>query len=549
MRTLSLFKYLMVASATLFVAGCGSGGGDSGADGSSTTLYGIEIDAKPLSYSQYKLEPLSDSDFNGLSTEQKYSVAVKLYATLFYGTGFDGLNGSIESGRFISQTRQMFDRKTSDSEIVSVEKMVEEYDYGNGTRKMLAHMYARLYHMKPGSAFMNRWAAYVLTQTILFSPAYELDTVYGVDAENVYTSLVMDFDQGLSLKWSTFLHMMSDENWRRFRSPEDNGREMMEIFLEDFNDAHVPLAAKTLKNLRLDEDSNTLVMNLNVNTEPITNLFPDMEIVDATDFYSAIVKHPDFLPTISSRLVEIYFPNFSEAKKRDIVEKLVASNPTSWVDLLKEIVYSKAYLLESRKPRSFEESFFAVAKAIGWNPHRHSFYNIARNLENMHQASMRYKLGRKVETPLDSQSFAWFHKTIRENVMINSENNSSFKSWDDGWPRDGIFADMPEELFSDTELDDKDEWKVNEQRRAEYIVTHLFVPVAGRSPKSEEMEFLTSLIDRDDYNATSFRNFGGYDLYGNNKPEDDLRERGYFAALVLDYLSRVSSVYEFEEVK
>ncbi|WP_457594970.1 hypothetical protein [Hydrogenimonas sp.] len=550
MKVVSFFRYAVLALLAFFIAGCGGTSDSSGSESGSTTLYGVEIMAEPLSYSQYRLTPLSDADFNALTKEQQYKVAVKLYASLYYGAGFDDLNRTIASGRFISQTRAMFDRVSSDQELNELEDTVSKYeDVGYGTNRMIATMLARLYHMEPGTAYLNRWTAYVLTQTILFSPAYELDTVYGTDAINVYTSLVMGFDQGLSLRWTTFLHMMSDENWRRFRSPEDNGREMMEIFLEDFNDAHVPLAAQALKNLELDPDSNTLVMKLNVNTEPITNLFPDMVIVDATDFYSGVVKHPDFLPTVCSRLVDLYFPGFSDAQKGDVVDKLVASNPTSWTDLLKQIVYSRAYLLDSHKPRTFEESFFGVGKAIGWRPHKRSFYYIARNLDNMHQSSMRYKLGRKVEVPLDSQSFAWFHKTIRESMMINYERNASFDSYDDGWPLKEIYGSMPEELFSDTELDDEEEWKVNEQRRAEYIVRTLFVPVAGREPNTEEMAFLTSLIDGDRYDATTFRNYRWYDLYGNRDPEDDLKERGYFARLVLDYLSRVSSVYEFEAVK
>ena len=550
MRMFSFFKYAVLASVTFFVAGCGTTDSGSAASGSSPQVYGIDINAKPLSYSQYGLTSLSDSDFNALSQEQKFKVAVKLYGTLYYGAGFDELNQSVNSGRFISQTRSMFDRQSTSAEIAALEEKVDRYeDYGYGTSKLLGVMLSRLYHMEPGTAYVNRWAAYVLTQTILFSPAYELDTVYSVDAVNVYSSLVMGLDQGLSLQWVTFLHMMSDENWRRFRSPEDNGREMMEIFLQDFNDAHVPLAAKALKNLRLDRRSNTLVMDLGVNTEPITNLFPGMEIVDPTDFYSGVVRHPNFLPTVCQRLVDIYFPEFSESKKQDIVNRLVASKPTSWTGLLKQIVYSKAYLLESRKPRSFEESFFSVAKAIDWHPHGRSFYYAARNMDNMHQSSMRYKLGRKVEVPLDSQSFAWFHKTIRENVMTNYERDTAFESSDDGWSLKGIFENMPEDLFTETELEDKDEWKINEQRRAEYIVNHLFVPVIGREANAEEMAFLTSLIDRDKYDENNFSNFGWYDLYGNSKPEDDLKERGYFAVLVLDYLSRISDVYEFEAVK
>jgi len=50
------------------------------------------------------------------------------------------------------------------------------------------------------------------------------------------------------LRFITYKHMMSEDNWRRFRSPEDNGREMLEIYNLDFNDAHVPISAKALQN-------------------------------------------------------------------------------------------------------------------------------------------------------------------------------------------------------------------------------------------------------------------------------------------------------------
>jgi len=38
-------------------------------------------------------------------------------------------------------------------------------------------------------------------------------------------------------------------------------------------------------------------------------------------------------------------------------------------------------------------------------------------------------------------------------------------------------------------------------------------------------------------------------LYGNRKEIDNLKERGEFAMLVLDYLSRLDSIYEFDAVK
>ncbi|WP_456451246.1 hypothetical protein, partial [Hydrogenimonas sp.] len=409
------------------------------------------------------------------------------------------------------------------------------------------------YEMEPGKAYVNRWAAYVLTQTILFSPAYELDTVYTVDSVDVYGNLVRDFDAGFSMQWSTFTHMMTDENWRRFRSPEDNGREMLEIYTMDFEDEHVPLAGKALQNWRLDRRSNTLVIDLNENTEPITGLFPGRVVFNGTDFYSTLVLQPTFVPTVTRRLVEIYFPDYSEAQKRSVVDKIVSSRPMRFTDILKQIVFSKEYLLHSHKTRSFEESFFQIAKTLKWIPKKRSFYYLAENLDRMHQSTMRYKLGRKTNVPLDSQSFAWYHKTIRENVMLNYDKNTSWENSDDGWPFYEMFAELPSELIGDDELDERgrrqESWYANERVRAAYIVNQLFRPIAGREASPEELNAIVDLIDDEKYRENSFENMKWWDMYGNSSSKYDIEERAYFAQVVLNYLSRLNSVYEFEAVK
>ena len=521
---------------------------------SGPVLYSIPVLAGELSYDKYILTPLTDAEFNALSEEEKYKIAIKLYGTLFYGVDYDTLIEAVDSGTFVSDTQELFDRPNPPSEIAAVEEKMKYYDaYGWGDNKVVASMLARLYEMKPGRAYINRWAAYILSQTILFSPAYELDTVYTVDAIDVYGDLVRDFDAGFSMQWVTFTHMMTDENWRRFRSPEDNGREMLEIYTMDFEDSHVPLAAKALQNWKLDRRSNTLVMTLDENVEPITDLFPGQVIKNGTDFYSALVLQPTFVPTVTRRLVDIYFPNYSDARKQIVVDRLIRSHPMTWTGILKQIVFSKEYLLHSAKTRSFEESFYQIAKALKWLPKSRSFYYLARNLDSMHQSTMRYKLGRKVEVPMDSQSFAWFHKTIRENVMTNYERNASLESSDDGWPYYELFGELPADLISPTELG-KDgrrlhEWAPNERRRAEYIVDALFVSIAGRHAADEERNFLVDLIDDEKHYSDTFDNPSWLDIYGNKKEIDNLKERGEFAMLVLDYLSRLDSIYEFDAVK
>ncbi|WP_300364729.1 hypothetical protein [Hydrogenimonas sp.] len=523
---------------------------------SGPVLYNIPVMGEELDYDQYGLAPLTDSEFNALSQDEKYEVALKLYGTFFYGADYEQFTEAVNSGRFISETRALFDRDNSKSDIAAIEEKLYDYSGGWGDHKLVAKMLGRIYFLEPGRAYLNRWAAYVLSQTILFSPAYELDTVYTVDAIDVYGDLVRDFDEGFSLQWVTFTHMMTDENWRRFRSPEDNGREMLEIYNMDFEDAHVPLAGKALQNWKLDRRSNTLVVTLDENVEPITDLFPGRVIRNGTDFYSTLVLQPSFVPTVTRRLVDIYFPNYTESQKQSVVNQIISSRPATWTGLLKQIVYSKAYLLNSNKTKSFEEAFFQIAKTLHWVPKKNSFYYIAKNLDKMHQSTMRYKLGRKVEVPLDSQSFAWFHKTIRDNIMINYTKDLSFESSDDGWPLKELFENMPQSLFSATEFDlnsrkiiDRDEWNANERLRAEYIVNHLFVPIAGREANSEELEFLVDLIDNSKDDDNRFDNNSWLDIYGNSKEVDDLKERGYFSQVVLSYLSRLSTIYEFEAVK
>jgi hypothetical protein len=510
---------------------------DDGATASDSITVNAAFDATaitPLSYDEYRLVPMSDSDFNALNPSQKYRVASKLYSTLFYGTDPESFLAAVGSENFISQTQEMFDQPNDPSELSATETLLETYK-GWGDGETILPMLARLYHLQPGKAYMHRWAAYILAQTILFSPAYELATVYTEDAVNVYTSLVRDFDSEVSMQWSTYQHMMSNENWRRFRSPEDNGREMLEIFLMDFNDSHVPLAAKALQNWQLDKESRTLVITLNENSDPITDLFENITVYNGEDFYRELVLHPDFLSTVSLRLVGIYFPEYTEAQQNAIVQQLVSSKPVSWTGLLKQIIYSREYLLHARKTRSFEESFYPIAKTLQWHPHEYSFMSIYKNLNEMNQASMRYKLGRKTEAPLDSQSFAWYHKTIREKVMINYETNTTFESWDDGWELTEMFKVLPDEI--DTK-----------EKIAEHMIHTLFIPIIGRDANDEEKQFLMDMIDKEKYNSTTYKNYRWISLIDNDDPEDDYKERGYFAAMILDYLSRISTTYTFEPV-
>jgi len=494
--------------------------------------YGINMNATPITYDQFSLPRLTDDDFNTLSTEDKYRVALKLYSTLYYGTDMSDLNSSIHSKMFISQTYELFDRPSSVSEINEVTNIISNYGSVSKDGQVLVPILARLFHLTPGKEYFNYWTAYVLTQTILYCPGLELPNVTELDGYNIYNTLVNSLNSGTSIQWISFKHMIAQANWRRFKSPEDNGREMLEIFLNDTNDSHVPLAAKSLKNWQLDR-SNTLVVSTDGNTEPITDLFENTTIISGIDFYSNLVLQPNFLPTVCRRLIDIYFPNYTTIQKDDIVSQLIISNPNSWTDILKQIIYSKEYLLSTEKTRSFEELFFPMAKTLNWHPHSSSFYNIYDSLNRMNQASMHYKLGRAHNVPIDTYSFASMHKTLRENLMIKYERNPSFLSIADGWGLQEIFDVIPDTLSTNREI-------------VEYMVHALFIPTIGRDATLDEIQFFQDLVDRDMNDPDLFNNYGQIVLTGNINPEIDAKMRGYVANIILDYISRLSEAYQFK---
>ncbi|MDQ7068203.1 MAG: hypothetical protein Q9M40_09700 [Sulfurimonas sp.] len=223
-----------------------------------------------------------------------------------------------------------------------------------------------------------------------------------------------------------YKHMISQSNWRRFRSPEDNGREMLEIFALDFNDSHVPIAGQALQNWsnvrRNNNGFNQLVIDETYENNETLYLF-DKNITDGYSFYQALVDSDNFTYGITKRLVAFFFTDYSEKDIDDITVAIVKSGHETWQEVLKEILFSKEYLLNNSRVKYAEELFFSLAKKMEY---QHTTLTIRDfctgshqnlSLEDMGQASMKYKLGRLSGAPVDTLSFATYSKTIRENVF------------------------------------------------------------------------------------------------------------------------------------
>ena len=474
---------------------------------------GLRVFAEPLTYADYGLDSITDSEFNNLSPKNQRIVANKLLTLLYYGMPKTELDTLIASGTFISTIQTKLE--TPNSDLTSTETLIEEKDYnwysGNANREKIL---ARLFNLDLGKHYLKRWAAYVLTQTIMFSPANELSTVENSDILNVYNRLVMLMDDDYSMKMITYLHMTSDDNWQRFRSPEDNGREMMEIFLSDFNDSHVPPAAIALKNWRLNKSDDELIIGLNQNDQP-QELF-GTTVTTGFDFYRELVKSDAFVPGVVRRLVNLYFPNKSSSKKDEIINTIVASNPTRFEDILLQIVFSKEFLYNTEKVKTIEEASFGIAKRISFHDGKNLFAYMRESMDNMHQSPMSYKLGRDNSVPIDTLSFAYYHDFMRKRIMLDNKYNT-LNEWDRGWTQEFISKDIPNTSTVNGFID------------------YLFLTVVSREPSDLERETLA------DYAINNAR--------GTYTDMSTYNDRTSVTIIVMEYLSRLTELYTFRKIE
>jgi hypothetical protein len=167
-------------------------------------------------------------------------------------------------------------------------------------------------------------------------------------------------------------------------------------------------------------------------------------------------------------------------------------------------------------------------------------------LEEMHQASMKYKLGKIKRVPLETLSFANYHKYIRERVLLrksNPEKETQYDAWDrQGWS---------EKFVSNTNYTLDEE---NAIGSLESFIQYLFHATVSRSANSEEMAlFKTHMLrDKSDSNKTQVLDYSFDLLTTRDDPQEqaDRREarKRDIATIVLDYLSRLSETYTQKEV-
>ncbi len=460
---------------------------------------------------------LSNDEYNSLTPEQQYQVANKLLGTLYKGVSPDEFfdltwgmeNPKVVGGRsLIAETANQLNRRLVKKDAY-VNRIAARHNFSDDPRKATAEPLAEIWEFPISRDQFEAWMAYTLANTILFSPAQEIDSADYVDVHNVYNGLISALAKDASIRDIVYAHMISDANWRRFRSPEDNTREMIEIFLGLFDrDADVPKASIACQNWSItngDGGYKKIVDIQNENTVPQQVL--GQWVTTCEDFYRVIAGHPLLIPRITTVLVDHFFPKHPADKRAALVQSIVDTDPVRFHDIFAAIIFSREYLLNNEKPNSLEETFLNIAQRTHWKPDSDFFSDITNSSLNadgtllkMNQPAMSLKLGRWKDQPLDTLSFAHYHKAVREGLLVSNNRSGS---------RDAAFVDAADFLGTQDFID------------------YVFLSVTGRKATEEELTQLKA-------------------IFGAENANDDKKKQ---VAIMMDYLSRLPEIYFQNAVK
>jgi len=396
--------------------------------------------------------PMSDAQFNALPIDTQYKVVNKLLSSVYNGMPVDefysltagtALRTRQDSDFNLSQLRTAMQTPLSqeaklelDAEIVGDEDRLDDlgqaaplearFNFDRNRPKQMP--LARMFQYPISRDAYSQWMAWHLANTILFSPAEEIDSADVTDVQNLFRRLDLQIMSGTNIRDMVATHQRSVQNWRRFRSPEDNTREMIEIYLGLFDkDEDVPRASQACQDLYLTDESDgyKLAYTDYPNSEPVLVL--DQYVTNCNDFYDVIAGHPLLIPRVTSVLVDYFFTGKSVKERLAITAAIHDGNPQTFEDIFTSILFSTTYLMDTERPKSFEEAFMGTAKRLKWDAHRDVFRgmtsgsgSLARaEMSEMGWSAMSFKLGRVSSVPLDSLSFGNFHKALREELLMD----------------------------------------------------------------------------------------------------------------------------------
>lgn len=549
---------------------------------------------------------LSQSEFDALPAETQYMVANKAMSSMYRGVPADeffdltqGLETPVvQQSDFINNTQVSLNEPLEAQEVADItvrlfgqdDNPETEIDEGVDPRFTIdgahPHQYfmARMQTYPVSRDMFVNWMAYFLANTIMFSPAREMDSTSNQDITRVLGYLEKSLTEETSIRDTIrgWLHNLS--RWRVSRSPENHALEMYELYLGVFNDT--PEEQQNTLNGGIvcdswyltDDDADYQLLPDPIKPEGTQTLKVFGQYVSTCDdLYDVVAGHPLLIPRVVEVIVNYFLDGAPGALKTQLIQDIVSTGPTTFDDVFMAIVFSKAFLLEAERPKTFEENTFGFLHAMHWTPRANSGNLDERILDNMLDSSdntnqisvhnmgwaaMDYKIGRTPFLPMDVLSFATYHKGMRESVLLNNRafdgrNHPDASDFTDG---EGNPIDPPFPLHDGAfyKAGTEDLKAELDSLNAEEFMDLVFLTALGRRATDTERDALfneagpdirdddNNLIDdnrdyirEDDDGVMQLRRFASGDTLFENNADD-------FAELMLDYISRLPEFYYYK---
>ena len=522
--------------------------------------------------------PLSQAEFNSLTAETQYQVASKLYGTLFRGISaeeFFDLNAGVanlkpKNNNFLADTKQALKKNLTIDELLAVDTVIEGFDNeGNAIEENAKYSFdpdtdadenekamqlplARIKEYPISRDLYVQWMAYFLSNTIMYSAAVEMESTDVVDAQNMYRFLSSSIRDGRSIREMVRSNLPSLARWRVSRSSENHALDAYELYLGLFETEEDSVKGGiACKDFYLtDEDSGYVISTTNIpNTEPQL-ILDSFFITTCDDLYDVIAGHPLILPRAVEVLTNYFFSGRSREDRVAIIESIKNSGAETYEDIFTAMLFSKEYLLNTERPRSFEESLMPLLDTLKWHPAATNSSVDERIFEFMASGStnppggrgnilylgnkgwhsMSLKIGRLPDVPMDALSFANYHKGIREQLLLNERSY------------DGSQTDIPGLIYNGEGNDDDDLRNVVAQLSLTDYIHFLFLNTVQRKASNDEITGLItiydglSLLSLDEDGETIIR------------PSTSDSRHNNIAELTFDYISRLPEFYYFKAI-
>ncbi|MEH6347884.1 MAG: hypothetical protein V7785_22500 [Bermanella sp.] len=579
------FKGILLAACGLAVLGCKPASPEQ--DGSQASRQALTYDYT-----------LSQSEFNSLSATDQYMVANKALSSMYRGVAVDeffdltkGLNNPV-----VSQTNFMSELQTRLQTSMSSAELTAAYNDTFGTSdkpdtevdESIPARFTSLDDDHPHQRYMARmqnypisrdqfvtWMSYFLANTIMFSPAREMDSTESQDITRVLGYLKLSLEGSTPIRDVVRGWLNNLSRWRVSRSPENHALEMFELYLGIFNDTP-------------EEQQNTINGGIACNNWYLTDnnggyqLLPDPTRPDGAgatvqvfgqyinscdELYDVVAGHALLIPRVTEVIVNYFLDGSSSATKSALIENIVASSPTTFDDIFLSVMFSKSFLLNNQRPKTFEENAFGFLNSMHYTPRTSGGRGYLRSsvlryvldstnnsapiaVHNMGWAAMDYKIGRTPFLPMDVLSFATYHKGIREYVLLDyrAYDGRSYPKTEDFTeaeePRDPPFAIHNGAFYvagTENLKPELESLNVNE------FVDLVFMTALGR--KADEVE--SSALIAEGVAQDQLREYEGVlSLRRDKGGNDELYEywTDDFARVMLDYISRLPEFYYYRAV-